>query len=123
MQKNFLWSVRVLWDGLRLRCPSCHQGRMFVSLFQMRRSCPVCGLPFERADGEVSGGMAMNFIATGIVITVGSLYFGLFSTIALWLVLSGLGLFAIVFPIVFYPCSRGLWASLLFLMGANSEGN
>ncbi|HEY9016557.1 MAG TPA: DUF983 domain-containing protein [Gemmatimonadales bacterium] len=108
---------------MRLRCPECRQGTMFGSWFRMRRVCPVCGLEFERASGEVSGGMVVNFVVTGIVIMAGSLYFGLFSHAPLWMVLVGLGLFAIVFPILFYPVSRGLWASILFLTAANAEGD
>ena len=111
----------VLLAGLLLRCPRCQRGRMFESLFRMRRECPVCGLRLERAVGEVTGGMAINFVVTGLVITVGSLYFGLFSRVPLSIVLLGFGAFAIVFPIAFYPISRGLWASILYLTAANDE--
>jgi uncharacterized protein (DUF983 family) len=121
MIKGTVQIVRALLDGLRLRCARCHRGRMFESAFRMRRQCPVCGLPFERAAGEVTGGMMMNFVVTGVVVMVGSLYFGLFSSAPLGQVLVGLGLFAIVFPIVFYRCSRGLWVSILYLTAANAE--
>jgi uncharacterized protein (DUF983 family) len=107
--------------GLLLRCPQCRRGHMFESFFQMRRECPVCGLAFERAAGEVTGGMVINFVITGLVITIGSLYFGLFSRAPLSIVLLGLGAFAILFPILFYPISRGLWASILYLTAANVE--
>jgi uncharacterized protein (DUF983 family) len=112
---------RILLAGLLLRCPRCGRGRMFVSLFRMRRECPVCGLAFERAAGEVTGGMVINFVITGLVITIGSLYFGLFSRAPLSMVLLGMGAFAILFPIAFYPISRGLWASILYLTAANAE--
>jgi uncharacterized protein (DUF983 family) len=113
--------VRVLLGGLRLCCPRCHRGRMFESAFGMRRQCPVCGLPFERAACEVTGAMMVNFVVTGVVVMIGSLYFGLFSSAPLGQVLIGLGLFAVVFPIVFYRCSRGLWVSILYLTAANAE--
>jgi uncharacterized protein (DUF983 family) len=113
--------LRALLDGLLLRCPHCHRGRMFESAFRMRRQCPVCGLPFERAAGEVTGAMMINFVVTGVVVMVGSLYFGLFSSVPLGQVLVGLGLFAIAFPIVFYHCSRGLWVGILYLTAANAE--
>jgi uncharacterized protein (DUF983 family) len=112
---------RVLLAGLLLRCPRCWRGRMFESLFHMRRKCPICGLLFERAIGEVTGGMAINFVITGLVITIGSLYFGLFSRAPLSTVLLSFGAFAIIFPIVFYPISRGLWTSILYLTAANDE--
>ena len=113
--------VRALLDGLRLRCPRCHSGRMFESAFRMRRQCPVCGLPFEHSAGEVTGAMMMNFVVTGVVVMVGSLYFGLFSSAPLGQVLVGLGLFAIIFPIVFYRSSRGIWAGFLYITGDNQE--
>jgi uncharacterized protein (DUF983 family) len=111
----------VLLAGLMLRCPRCRRGHMFESLFRMRRECPLCGLRFERAAGEVTGGMMINFVVTGLVITIGSLYFGLFSRVPLSTVLLGFGAFAIIFPIVFYPISRGLWTSILYLTAANDE--
>lgn len=112
---------RVLLAGLLLRCPQCGHGHMFETPFRMRRECPVCHLEFERAAGEVTGGMVINFVVTGLAITIGSLYFGLFSRAPLSLVLLGMGAFAIIFPIVFYPISRGLWASILYLTAANVE--
>jgi uncharacterized protein (DUF983 family) len=112
---------RALLAGLLLRCPRCGRGRMFESIFRMRRECPMCGLPFERATGEVTGGMVINFVVTGLVIIIGSLYFGLFSRAPLSQILLGFGAFAIIFPIAFYPLSRGLWASILYLTAANDE--
>ena len=113
--------MRALLAGLLLRCPRCWRGYMFESIFRMRRACPICGLPFERATGEVTGGMIINFVVTGLVITIGSLYFGLFSRAPLSVILLAFGAFAVVFPIVFYPISRGLWASVLYLTAANLE--
>jgi uncharacterized protein (DUF983 family) len=115
--------IGTLLAGLLLRCPRCRRGRMFESVFRMRRECPACGLPFERAAGEVTGGMIINFVVTGLVITIGSLYFGLFSRAPLSTVLLSFGAFAIVFPIAFYPISRGLWVSILYLTAANAEGD
>jgi len=112
---------RALLAGLLLRCPRCYRGRMFESAFRMRPECPVCGLPFERSSGEVSGGMVINFVVTGLVIVPSSLYFGLFTSVPLMPVLVALGLFAIIFPILFYPVSRGLWVSILYLTAANAE--
>ena len=112
---------RALLAGLLLRCPRCRRGHMFESIFRMRSECSVCGLRFERAVGEVTGGMVVNFVVTGLVITIGSLYFGLFSRVPLSTVLLSFGAFAIIFPIVFYPVSRGLWTSILYLAAANDE--
>lgn len=111
---------RALWDGLILRCPGCHQGRMFVTLFKMRRECPVCGMPFEKSSGEITGGMGINTMVTqALVIALGLL--GWFTAIPILPLMTGVVLIALVFPILFYPISRGLWASVIYLTGDNQE--
>ena len=112
---------RALLDGLLLRCPRCHIGRMFARGFTMNQACPNCGLPFEKASGEITGGMGINIVVTLVVITLGSLVFGLNPAVPLGPLLIGLALFAILFPIAFYRSSRGLWASFLYITGDNEE--
>lgn len=49
--------------GLMLRCPNCERGQMFpgrFNLFRMEKTCPNCGVRFERSDGEGIGGMFIN---------------------------------------------------------------
>jgi uncharacterized protein (DUF983 family) len=115
--------LRALLDGLILRCPRCHAGKMFAHGFTMRRECPICGLEFEKAAGEITGGMGINTVVTLLVITVGALVFGLNPGIPLPPLLGGLALFAILFPILFYRSSRGMWASVLYLTGDNAESD
>jgi len=104
-----------------LRCPRCHTGRMFARGFTMNQACPNCVLPFEKASGEITGGMGINIVVTLVVITLGSLVFGLNPAVPLGPLLIGLALFAILFPIAFYRSSRGLWASFLYITGDNQE--
>lgn len=113
--------LRALWDGLILRCPRCHQGRMFSSIFKMRSTCPVCGLQFETSSGEITGGMGINISVTLVFVIVGAVVIGLDPTLPLIPLLIALTAFAFVFPIVFYPISRGLWAGILYLTGDNEE--
>ncbi len=87
----------------------------------MNKDCPNCGLPFERASGEITGGMAVNTVATLAVITICALVFGLNRSVPLAPLLIGLALFAILFPIAFYRSSRGLWAGFLYMTGDNTE--
>ena len=113
--------LRALFDGLLLRCPRCHTGRMFARGFTMNKVCPNCGLPFEKATGEITGGMGANIVVTLVVIIVCALVFGLNRAVPLAPLLIGLALFAILFPIAFYRSSRGLWVGFLYMTGANEE--
>ncbi len=113
--------VRALLDGLLLHCPQCHRGGMFTHGFQMQHTCPACGLPFERATGEITGGMGINIAATLIPLMVAAGIFGLNPAVPLGLLMIGLGLFAIGFPIAFYRSSRGLWVGIIYLTGDSRE--
>ena len=113
--------LRALFDGLRLRCPRCHKGRMFASAAKMHQECPVCDMPFERSGGEVSGGMVINLVVTETVVLFGGGGLALFTSYPLPPILAAFTAFAILFPIAFYRPSRGLWASVLFLTGGNLE--
>jgi uncharacterized protein (DUF983 family) len=116
----FLRLARALFDGLLLRCPRCHRGRMFSSFFTMRRTCPECGLPFERASGEITGGMGFNIVVTLFLVIVAAAVVG-FSSLPLLPAFLGMGALVVLFPILFYPSSRGLWVGLLYLTGDNAE--
>jgi uncharacterized protein (DUF983 family) len=113
--------VHALWDGLRLHCPRCHRGRMFESFFRMRRRCPVCDLAFERSSGEITGGMAINTVVTLFLVIVAALVIGFTPSLPLAPLLIGLAIATAVFAIAFYPISRGLWASVIYLTGDNTE--
>ncbi len=112
--------VRPLVDGLLLRCPNCHTGRMFDSYFHMRPLCPVCGLEFERASGEITGGMGVSIVAALFLSIVAAAIIGFSSVPVLpTLLLCGFGI--IVFVIAFYPVSRGIWVGFLYLIGSHEE--
>jgi uncharacterized protein (DUF983 family) len=119
--KTVIRILRALFDGLRLRCPQCHQGRMFASAARMHPTCPVCGMPFESRSGEVTGGMMINVVLTETIVVFGAGGLALFTSYSLLVILGAFLLFTILFPILFYRPSRGLWAGILFLTGGNLE--
>jgi uncharacterized protein (DUF983 family) len=120
---EFFQATRILLDGLLLRCPRCEMGGMFRSGFKMFHACPVCGLEFERASGEVTGGMGINTVATCIVELALAIAFVAGPPLPLNVQIALLIVVGVIFPIVFYRPSRGLWASFLFLTGNNSESD
>jgi uncharacterized protein (DUF983 family) len=117
---QFFQAVRILVDGLLLRCPRCQWGRMFKS-FKMYHACPVCALEFERASGEVTGGMGINTVATCILEIAMAVALVVGPPLLLNVQIGLLIAVGITFPIAFYRSSRGLWASFLYLTGNNSE--
>src|SRR5688572_1851356 len=55
--------------ALLLRCPVCGRGGIFTSWFRTKRRCPSCGFSLEREEGYFSGAMAVNLVATELILT------------------------------------------------------
>lgn len=88
----------------------------------MRRSCPLCGLEFERSAAgspAACGHQHRRDAAEDRHRLLAGARRN--PNIPLGPLLLGLAAFAIVFPIAFYRSSRGLWASFLYLTGDNAE--
>ncbi|MHB2017460.1 MAG: DUF983 domain-containing protein [Candidatus Xenobia bacterium] len=108
--------IQALWDGLRGRCPNCHQGRICKTLIEPYENCPGCGVTFQPYEGDFLGALAIGYTITATAALVGFLVLSHFVqlsavvNIALW------GAFALVFYIVLYPNLKGIWVALLYLM-------
>lgn len=99
--------------GLRRRCPHCGT-KAFTGWFTMVEDCTGCGLHFERESGYWVGAVTINTTVTFISFVV--LFVGL--TLATWpdppwaLIMVVVVALNLIFPIVFYPISKTLWAAL-----------
>ena len=109
-------SGRVLARAVRLQCPRCGGPTLFRGWFHMPRSCPLCGLIFERAQGYWVGAIYVNYAVTvGIAMTG---YLILWRTwdlsartqLLLWLP------FVAVFPLWFFRYSRSLWLAVEYVL-------
>jgi uncharacterized protein (DUF983 family) len=112
--------ARVFLHTLFLRCPACEHGRMFRSWFTMNVRCPVCGVIFERDAGEVSGGMAINSVATASVAVAGA-SIAWVSDVPVWPLIAALVVVSTLFAVWFYRHARALWTGILFLTGSMFE--
>ncbi|MDZ4718875.1 MAG: DUF983 domain-containing protein [Roseiflexaceae bacterium] len=113
--------LRALLDGFLLRCPQCRRKTMFAHGFTINPTCSHCGLAFESASGEITGGMGISITATLLPIMTIALVLGLNPAVPLLPLLLGLGLFAVIFPIMFYRSARGMWIGLLYVTGNTGE--
>ena len=103
--------------GFRKICPNCKEAKMFRTYFKMYDYCPKCGIKYEREPGEYIVAMYINIITTEVLFISGYLItnylFGwsMWTQIAIWAGFNGL------FPVWFYPRTKGLWAAVLYLGG------
>jgi len=114
MSEREVSSSVILSRGFRCRCPNCGESGLFAKGLKLHRSCPVCGLRFERGEGCWLGSMTINYGVTvfGYLPLVLLAYFmGWLS--ASWAVAMGL-IGALLFPLAFYRASRSLWLMAYF---------
>jgi uncharacterized protein (DUF983 family) len=99
----------VLARSLRLRCPTCGEGRVFRGWFRMAERCETCGLPFDRGPGFFLGSIYFNYGLTVLIVTVGYLSLWLGAGVSpdrlLWIAAA----FAVLFPLWFFRWARSLW--------------
>ncbi len=108
-------SLTMFLRALRLRCPNCGRGSLFVSWFDTAPSCPGCGLRRDRGEeGYFLGAMAINLVVSesipiiGIVVTWVLTYP---NPPVLAMTVGGM-IGAVILPLLFFPLSRTLWLAL-----------
>jgi uncharacterized protein (DUF983 family) len=117
-------AVDLFSRALRLRCPHCGGGPVFVTWSHLVPNCPVCGLGFERGeDGYWLGAYFFNLMAVETAFSVWVVGFLLWTwpdppwrlfqatTIALMLVV----------PVAFFPYSKTLFLAFDLLVRPPTE--
>ncbi|MEZ4725887.1 MAG: DUF983 domain-containing protein [Caldilineaceae bacterium] len=59
---------------LAQRCPVCLQGAIFRSLLEMHKSCPHCGVTYEREHGYFLNSMFIAYTAGFLVLIPSAFY-------------------------------------------------
>lgn len=104
----------VVWRGLRLRCPVCGKGKLFRTYFAMYDHCSCCGVGFSREHGQWVGSLDINTLLTAVVLMAGVAFgpdWPIATSLAVWCTA------AVVFPILSFRFSRGLWTAIVHLTG------
>lgn len=115
--KDFRRILAGIWDGIRLRCPSCGEGQIYSRGFQTNRQCSQCGAPFERpGEGDFLMALIFAYSVAGIamltVIFLLNRYTDLDITIQLLITLP---LGALVVLLTFRSV-KGAWIALLIAL-------
>ena len=110
--------------ALRLRCPHCGGGPVFVTWSHLVPNCPVCGLGFERGEqGYWLGAYFFNLMAVETVFAVWVVGFLVWT----WpsppwelFQLTTIGLMLAV-PVAFFPYSKTLFLAFDLLVRPPTE--
>jgi uncharacterized protein (DUF983 family) len=105
---------KVVWRGLRLRCPVCGTGRLFKTYFRMHENCATCGVGFAREHGQWVGSLDINTFVVAFVLSIGAAFSPIWPlgiSLAVW------GAAAVLVPLLTFRFSRGLWTAIVHLTG------
>jgi len=111
--------------GLALKCPRCHQGKMFShTAYNLRRfdempeTCPVCGFRYEVELGFYWGAMYMSYgLSVGIVFLVGIGLYYLAGNPPTWVYLAAVATTVLVLTPVLFRYARVM---MLYFFGSVS---
>ncbi len=110
-------ALRSIGRGLRKACPACGEKTMFRKYFQMEPICSNCGVIFSREQGSYTGAMYLNILVTEFLFVFGFILLEFVIGTSTMLEIAVLVPFNGLFPVWFFPRSRGLWAGVLYLCG------
>lgn len=114
----------LLVRALRLRCPNCGGGPVFVTWWRLVPNCPVCGLGFERGEqGYWLGAYFFNLMA---VETVFSAWVAGFLVVTWpeppWILLQvSTIILMLIVPVAFFPYSKTLFLAFDLWVRPSSE--
>lgn len=106
---------------LRLLCPHCLQGRVFVTLWRMHETCTVCGIRFEREQGYFMMAIFVGYVLSVVALTPVLLALYLSgASLYLYLVASALVLF-LLSPYIF-RYGRVIWLHIDEMLDPRRNG-
>jgi uncharacterized protein (DUF983 family) len=112
-------AVSAFWHALRLRCPACGGGPVFLRWLRISPACPSCGMRFTR--GERGYWLGAYFVNLMVAETI----FAAVLVLALWWtwpeppwdgIQYALAAAMIAAPVVIYPFSHTLFLAFDLLM-------
>mgnify|MGYP001279528314 FL=1 len=114
---NALALVAAMWDGFRLRCPSCRQGAIYASLTRMNPACPRCGAPFERDnEGDFLGAMVTAYSLTVVFAAVLLVLLFVLTPLPVYQQMMITAIASLLFLLLFYRNLKGVWVAVLLAL-------
>jgi uncharacterized protein (DUF983 family) len=110
-------ALHVLWVSMRGYCPNCEQGRVLKTPFSLKEKCPVCGVRFERSEGEGTGAMMLTISLVPLPVILLMFFLLTRPGAPAALIVIGSMLLVIVACLIFYPLARCLWLGVTYLGG------
>lgn len=93
------------------RCPVCLRGKVFNGLFGMHKTCPVCGIRFERETGYFLNAMFFAYTMGFLIVIPSAIYLYLLDVSIATFSIAIIGEVIVLWPLIF-RYSRLIWLHL-----------
>ena len=105
---------RLVWRGVRRRCPLCGSRGIFEGWFRPRNRCPTCNYPTTRVADQWIGAYGLNMIVsfTVLVFAIAVGFVVTYPDPPVTTLLVVCLAVAVLFPLAFQPISRSLWSAI-----------
>lgn len=100
--------MRRLIAFLALRCPHCLRGKIFSGLWQMRETCDVCHIQFEREQGYFMNAIFFGYILGFLAILPLNIVLYIREVAPIWFLVGTLLSLVLLSPLIF-RYSRAMW--------------
>jgi uncharacterized protein (DUF983 family) len=109
-----MWEMlKAMWIGMRLRCPSCRQGRIYRNWRDMNEECPVCGVVFQPDEGDFVGAMVIAYSITAVLICIGAALLAIFTDLDVATQIIVWAIFSCLFLPLTYRNMKGIWIGIV----------
>jgi uncharacterized protein (DUF983 family) len=103
-------SAFTLWSrAMRLRCPRCGEGPLFIGWFRMHERCSTCHLKYERSPGYFLGSTYVNYGQTALTMTAAYLILHFGYGIPKEWVAPPLAAYCVLWPLFWFRYARALF--------------
>jgi uncharacterized protein (DUF983 family) len=103
---------RILWRGIKGRCPKCGEGRLFKNYIQQVERCTCCGEAIGRIRAD-DGPAWLTILLTGHIVAPLIGYFALHDTLPSWLATALLLAIALFMVFLILPRAKGLFIAMI----------
>lgn len=114
--------MRRLFAILAQRCPVCLQGAVFCSLLEIHKTCPHCGVLYEREHGYFLNSMFIGYTVGFLILIPSAFYlFWLDASVTLFAIAITVET-VVIWPLIF-RYSRVLWMHMDQLLDPRTAGD
>lgn len=98
--------------AMRLKCPRCGDGKLFINWFRMPLQCETCRFRFERGPGYFLGASYISYGVTALSITVMFILGRFVWRLPTSVITPPLAVFALVVPLLLFRFARAYWLAI-----------